>query len=249
MRRALLLLLLAAALGPAAASAQDPAAKPALSAALTACGTGATPGERFALFTGSMPARPGTRRMWMRFDLFERSGPAARWARVPAPSFGRWERSQPRRAGFVYTKRVERLRDAAAYRAVVRFRWFDARGAVQRTTRRTTPVCVQPDRRPDLQVVSIGVVPGAAEGSAIHLVTVANGGLTAAAPFDVGIVAGGEDRVSRVAGLAAGERTTIEVPGRRCRGAEQVSATADVRGEVDEADERDNALSRACDAR
>jgi hypothetical protein len=253
MRRTPVLVLLAALaaalLTIASTASARHAERPPLRATLAACGTGASADERFAIFTGSMPARKGTRRMAMRFDLYERVDGRDRYARLAAPAFGRWERSEPGRAGFVYTKRVERLREAAAYRAVVRFRWYDADGTAQRTLTRTTPPCRQPDRRADLEVESIGVVSGERSGEARYLVTVANAGLSAAGAFDVGLVAGGTEAVRSVAALAPGERTTIELAGPRCEGAETISATVDVRGAVDEADEGDNAYRKLCGAR
>jgi hypothetical protein len=59
----------------------------------------------------------------------------------------------------VWTKRVERLRDGAEYRSSVRFRWYASRGRLQSETRRTTPVCRQPDRRADLAVESLAISP------------------------------------------------------------------------------------------
>ena len=225
------------------------AERPPLRATLDACGTGPTPDERFAVFGGSMPARKGTRRMAMRFDLYERRSRSGRFKRVSAAAFGRWDRSLPDRAGFVYTKQVERLRDGADYRAVVRFRWYDARGETQRTTRRTTPVCEQPDRRADLVVEAVEARPGDAEGAARYLITVANTGLTAAGPFDVGLVAGREEATGSVGGLEAGARTTVEVAGRACEAGAPIAATADVRGAVDEADEDDNEFRTPCGGR
>ena len=250
MRRtsALLLVFLLVALA-SSASAQDglPAERPPLRAALAACQTGATPDERFAIFTGSMPAKTRTVRMAMRFDLYERA-PGAAWKRLPAPEFGRWERSQPLRAGFVWTKRVERLRDGADYRASVRFRWYAAGGRLQSETRRKTPPCRQPDRRADLAVESLTITPASDGRSARYAITVVNTGQTPAGPFDVGLSAA-SDAVRPVPGLEAGQRTTVELTGEPCTGAEAVTATADVRDAVDESDERDNAFRRLCGAR
>src|SRR5687768_10033808 len=142
MRRALLLLLLVAVVPAAPAFAQEE--PPPLRATLAACEAGPDPAERFAVFTGSMPALPGTARMLMRFDLLQRSAGGKRWEPVRAKAFGRWERSGERRAGFIYTKRVERLKQRRSYRAVVRFVWVDADGEVQRRQRRATSLCEQP---------------------------------------------------------------------------------------------------------
>ena len=82
--------------------------------------------ERTATFVGSMPAVAGTKRMWMRFDLFERVAPATDFAAVKAPKLGVWQKSAPGRAssGFVFTQRVQGLTAPASFRAQVRFRWY-----------------------------------------------------------------------------------------------------------------------------
>ena len=240
MRRALVVLL--AALLPAApAYAQE--GPPPLRATLAACESGPDPSERFAVFTGSMPAAVGTRRMLMRFDLLQRREGARRWSRVRATAFGRWERSGERRAGFIYTKRVERLKQRHEYRAVVRFRWVREDGTVQRERRRRTPTCVQPWQRPDLRVELIEVLDGR------YRVTVVNEGIVEARASTLGIVADGEDLVHEVPALAAGERTTVEVAGPRCSPRSMVAVRVDVRGVVKESDERDNRSERPCEGR
>jgi CARDB len=227
----------------APARAQDE--PPPLAATLAACESGPAADERFAVFTGSMPAMRGTRRMAMRFDLLVRSARERAWRPVRARGFGRWQRSDPGRAGFVYTKRVERLAQAASYRAIVRFRWYGAAG-VQRTTVRRTPSCRQPDQRPDLQIDSFAVAPGPDEGSRRYVVGVRNAGRTAAEPFDVGIAGLDGDLLRAVPGLPAGERATVELVGPRCASGDVVAVRLDPRGVVEEADERDNAFRWVC---
>jgi hypothetical protein len=244
-RTPFVVLVLLLALVPATAGAQEQ--RPALAATLAACESGPQPAERFAVFTGSMPALAGTRRMWMRFDLMERRGTSKRWRRLRATAFGRWERSKvPGASGFIYTKRVERLKEAARYRAVVRFRWFDEDGRVQRETRRTTPTCDQPSQRPNLVVEAVGIAPGPDAATYRYLVTVVNAGRTPADAFTLGLVTADRDLVRDVPGLAAGGRTTVEVLGPRCEEGAPVDVTLDVRGVVAESDERDNTSMTAC---
>jgi hypothetical protein len=248
---ALTLLVAAAAALPAAAPAA-PAAPPAssalppLRAALAACSTGATADERFAVFVASMPALPGTRRMAMRFDLYERRLGTRRWIRLGARGFGRWQRSSEGRSGFVYTKRVERLRRGREYRAHVRFRWHGAHG-IQRTAARRTAACAQPDQRPNLRIVA--VAPAGRDGDrARYRVTVANVGASAAGAFAVAAAEARQDGAT-VAGLPAGERMTVEVGGPACEPDRAVAFVVDPDGAVDEADERDNAFRRSCPGR
>src|SRR5687768_4954262 len=156
MRRTLVaLLLLCLAAVPAAAqdagtaaTADTAGARPPLKASLAACSVGAEEDQRFAVFTGSMPAYRGTTRMAMRFDLFIRPTGAREWLPVKGKGLSRWQRSDPGREGFVYTKRVERLLQGNEYRVTVRFRWYQS-GAKRSDRVRRTPVCRQPDQRPN----------------------------------------------------------------------------------------------------
>lgn len=242
-----LILLLSLSLSVPARAQEEP---PPLRAALAACESGPEADARFAVFTASMPARPGTRRMWMRFDLEERRIGAKRWQRLRAPAFGRWDRSKEIGAsGFIYTKRVERLKEAARYRAVVRFRWLDAQGRIQRQTRRTTPVCEQPSQRANLVIEAVSIGPGPDAASSRYVVTVANSGLTPAGAFTLGVATEERELLRDVPGLAAGGRTTVEVVGPRCGDGSPVDVTLDVKGVVEESSERDNASMTACTGR
>src|SRR5687767_4921726 len=123
MRRTLVCLFLVAFAAAVPAVAQDaqPAAggsAPPLKASLAACSVGASDDQRFAVFTGSMPAYRGTRRMAMKFNLYIRPIGATSWLPVKAKGLGRWQRSEPVREGFVYTKRVEGLLQGNDYRVV-----------------------------------------------------------------------------------------------------------------------------------
>jgi hypothetical protein len=227
MRRALLV-----ALAVALVAASPAAGALRLRADVTECTTGATLRDRVAAFTGAMPALPGTERMAMRFDLFDRE------RRVRAAGLGTWERSEPGRAGFVFTKRVEALAAPAAYRARVLFRWYDAEGRVQRRAERRTAVCRQPDPRPQLRVLAVS--PGR--------VLVANLGIGRAGAFGTAVAVGEEPPpVVRLAGgLAAGAVAELALAEPVCVPGATVRAVVDVAGEVDERDERDNAVTLPC---
>jgi hypothetical protein len=242
----LLWLLVAAAPTHVGAQATPPPVPPPLKASLAACESGVTAAERFAVFTGSMPALAGTERMWMRFDLMTRATGAKRWRRVKAPAFSRWDRSAPSRAGFVYTKRVERLEQEASYRAVVRFRWLARRGRVQRERVLRTKACLQPSQRPNLRVVSFAIAPGPDAGHARYVVTLVNAGPVAAGAFAVAISGLSEVLVQPVPGLAPAERTTLEIRGPACQSGAHVTATLDAQGDVRESDEDDNRSVRGC---
>ena len=245
MRRTPVICLLLCLLPAAPAAAQE---RPPLRATLAACESGPEAVQRFAVFTGSMPAHRGTVRMAMRFVLLERRSATDAWRRVSAPKWGRWNRSKPRRAGFIYTKRIERLQPATTYRAIVRFRWYDADGDVQSSAVRRTPLCEQPDQRPNLVVESLEAAGGATIGSeGRYRLTVVNNGRTPAAASVAGLAVENRGEATRdIARLAPGERVTVEVSAPACRPPDSVTVQLDARGQVDEADEQDNRLTVAC---
>ena len=240
MRRAPFVLLALLALGPSGSAWAEE--RPKLAAKLAACETGASPAERFAVFTGSMPALRGTRRMAMRFELQERgsdeSGPQA----VAAPRLGRWNRSKAGVAGFVYTKRVTNLTPGRWYRAIVRFRWHNARGRLQRAAKRVTPFCHQPDQRPNLKFESLR-----SPRSGSYLVTIVNTGMTAAPESTVTVEPHPQRTfIDRVPPLAPGERTSVVVDGDPCERGSVVVVQLDAFRVVDESREHDNRVESDC---
>ncbi|HWT91715.1 MAG TPA: CARDB domain-containing protein [Solirubrobacteraceae bacterium] len=236
--------------GPALAQTPTPTVDPPpLKATLAACASGPTAAERFALFTGSMPAAVGTTRMAMRFDLHVRPiGGGAAWKPVKSKGFGRWERSLAGKSGFVYTKRVERMLPAAEYRTSVRFRWYGAKG-VQRESVRRSPVCAQPDQRPNLTLALVEVVTADAP-TVRYVLEVTNDGATAAGTFDVALSGELEPVRRTVPGLPAGESATVELVGqRRCTPDAPVSFRVDPDDVVEESSERDNRSRWLCGGR
>ena len=241
MRRAPLLCLLLLLAAAAPARAQDE--PPKLAATLAACETGTEAAQRFAVFTASMPARSGTHRMAMRFILQARRSDGD-MRRIKAPKLGRWNRSKKGVAGFVYTKRVTQLAKGRWYRVIVRFRWYDADGDVQRSARRVSAFCHQPDQRPNLELVSLGEAkPGR------YLVTIVNTGLTAAPESTVAIEPRPGDEVRHaVPPLAAKERTTVVIEAEPCEADSVVIVRLDRGRVVDESREGDNRVESDCPA-
>src|SRR5213083_2217385 len=163
------------------ATGQAPVFNLPLKAKLTDCHTGPLLGDRFAVFVGQMPALQGTRRMWMRFDLFERTTTGGHWQHVQVPKFGVWQKSLPGKPGFIYEKRVDQLQAPAAYRVQVRFRWYDAHGNLQRHARRTTHTCHEPDPRPDLAIGKVSATE-AGQGRLRYLIRARNDGRSDVGP-------------------------------------------------------------------
>jgi hypothetical protein len=194
-----------------------------------------------------MPAIAGAARMWIRFDLFQRMAGEAGFAPVALPAWGRWERSEPGRTGFIYTKRVQALRAPGAYRARVRFRWYGTDGRLLRRAQRLTKACRQPDPRPDLRAGALTLAGGLGPATATYLLTVTNAGRGAAGPFDVVLTTAGMPGAPvRVAGLATGESSVVGIPGPRCAAGATVRFVLDAGAAVDESDEADDVVDRPC---
>jgi subtilase family serine protease len=119
---------------------------------------------------------------------------------------------------------------------------------VQRTTSRRTPVCVEPDQRPNLRVATFEAQAGPDAETTRYVLSIVNDGRTAAGAFDVDVV-GAPDAVRTVPGLPAGEHTTVELVGPRCSVDRPVGVRLDVADVVEESDERDNHSRWACGAR
>jgi CARDB len=238
-------LLLAPLAAPVAAGAAPE--RPPLQARLAACTTGATASARRATFTASMPAVAGTARMAIRFELLHRAPGDAAFARVQLPAWQRWERSEPRRTGFIYTKTVRALRAPDAYRASVRFRWYGPNGRVVRRAHRRTPICRQPDPRPDLEAGALTAAPGLGPATVTYLLTVRNAGRGAAGPFAIALATAATPRPPvAVAGLAPGESRVVELAGPPCARGATVRFVLDAGRAVAESDEGDDVVDRAC---
>lgn len=247
MRRPTLIALLALlALGGGAAPAS--ADKLALSAKATTCTTGADDASRAAAFTGAMPAGAQTKRMQMRFVLLQRkgAGPKGTFKKVAVPGWGGWVKSDPDRQGFVFTKRVEALTAPAGYRAVITFRWVDGKGIIQRTATRTTPVCEQPDPRPDLVLDGVdGTATG--KGMAAYTLSIGNEGHSDAVPFAVTVTVGGSASDPVTLGpIVAGGRVTGSLTAPACTPGSMILVTVDVADTVAESVEGDDAVQRPC---
>jgi CARDB len=246
MRRAALLIAVLALAAPAAAHAQAPP----LRAKLTSCQSGPDAIDRTATFTGSMPAIKGTKRMWMRFDLQQRTPPAATFVTIKVPGLGVWQKSAPGKSssGFVFIQRVQALAAPGAYRVTVRFRWYGKAAKLLRSTSRQSATCTQPDQRPNLRVDDLDAARGPQPGQATYNLLVRNDGRTAAGPFDVGLeVAGVAQPVQRLAtGLAASAQDTLTFVAPRCDPGSTLRFTLDAGAEVAESVESDDVVERAC---
>ena len=200
--------------------------------------------DHSAVFQGRMRRIPGTHRMAMRFALLERL-PGQAYQRVDAPGLARWRHSRHGKALFSYRQRVRGLMENGAYRALLAFRWYDARGKLVREERRRSGACDQVGPRPNLRARIVGAEPGATAGVTRYSVRVANRGALPAAAVDVRLsVDGAEAGTAAVPALTPGSSTVVTIRGPRCQ--RTVDAVADPADAIEESDEADNVHSVSC---
>ena len=223
------------------------AAAEAASVKVVDCVPALDPVARTATFEARVRAARDSTRMQVRYTLQVREFDIGGWRRVVAEGLDTWLTSDPGVRRYTYDKTVQNLAAPAAYRAVVRFRWLDAAGAVLKGARRTSAVCRQPDLRPDLDAQRIDAMPGLEPGTGSYAVTVRNDGRTAARTFAVALRAGDEVLMPlTIPGLAPGERRVVAFTGPACMAGAELEATVDPGDYVDERDEGDNVLLVSC---
>ncbi|HXM87519.1 MAG TPA: hypothetical protein VN889_07775 [Solirubrobacteraceae bacterium] len=129
-----------------------------VSATLEACVTSGVQAERSVTFNGEMTAVAGTARMAIRIDLEERAPEELEYHVVSAPGsgLGIWRPADPKVKVYKYVKQVSNLTSPASYRALVRFRWFNAAGHVIKRSERVTVRCLQPPTPSEPTAPSIG---------------------------------------------------------------------------------------------
>ncbi len=194
-----------------------------------------------AVFAGRMTTYRGSAKMQMRFTLQARTPEDRRWHKVSAPGFGTWITVPSGFARYTYEKTVQELLAPASYRAVVHFRWRDARGKLIRSERATSGICRQPDSRPDLVLRDVKADPAG------YVAVVFNRGREAANAFDVrfmrdGVLLGS----ARVAGLEPRAAIDVFLPGPRCAPGTPLEAVVLPHSEVDEANEFNDSVSAFC---
>lgn len=253
MRRLLICACLAAPASlPAAAPAHGPdhdgrhaeAASASASVALTRCRAPARGSDRWASFRARMAAVPGTRRMVMRFTLFERTG-SRRFEPVDAPGLRVWRRSRVGVDVFAYNQTVTGLRRGSTYRMRVDFRWVDTGGRTIARAVRSSADCRQPGSPPNLRTGRIESRPGPTDGTSVYRVEVMNvGGSSAEHVGVVLFVDGANVDAAELDGLRPYERRTVEFVGPSCES--RVRAVVDPEDDVPESSERDNSRARSC---
>jgi len=136
--------------------------QPDVAATLAECVVPGPAGERSATFAAEMTTLPGSARMQMRIEVQERQPGEALFHAIVAPGLSAWRTSDASVHIYKYLRQVTNLGAPASYRALVHFRWLNARGAVIRRAERLTPRCAQPESAPAAaQVEQLGRRPHA----------------------------------------------------------------------------------------
>jgi hypothetical protein len=234
-----------AALAPVlGASAQTPVTR--AKATVVRCVPALDQTQRFGVFQGEMHAVKGANRMQMRFTVLQQL-PGEQFKPVTGTGLDLWNTSRANVAIYRFRKRVENLIAPAAYRTLISFRWLGPKGRVVRNATRLSPICHQPDLRPNLKPGHVGG-KGAGKQRAAYTVAVRNFGRTPASNFDVVLQVNGADQpVQNVAFIAkGGGRQVVKLTAPRCKPGTNLVATIDPDNRVAETNESDNQLVVAC---
>ena len=195
-----------------------------------------------AVFTARIASYRRAARMQLRFTLQALTPDDETWRRIDAAGFGEWITAPPGLGRYVYDKTVQELLAPASYRAVIQFRWRGPGGRLLHAERAISPVCRQPDARPDLVVRSVRV-----EADGRYAALVLNRGHEAAGPFSLELRLDAALLATTVApALQPAQTTTVVLGGPPCASGQQIEAVADPSAEVDEADEDNNSASTLC---
>lgn len=232
------------ALGAALCAPAAHAAKPG-SVRVASCIAGEIGLPGVVRFAVRMDAVPGTRRMALRFRLFERHGDR-RFRRAPADGLDIWRKSRPGVSAFRYEQGVAGLRLGAIYRVVVHFRWYGAGGELIRAARVRSPACRQPGALPNLRIAGVRTRPGQVEGTSVYRVKVVNRSDVEARSVGVLLRVDGEvvDEAETIDLLQPGEARVVTFNGPPCR--RRLTAVVDPKGNIAESRERDNARRLRC---
>ncbi len=222
------------------------------------CTQALNPDNRVVSVASVMRPVSGTRDLAVKFDLLERipgaTGPATV---VQGSGLGVWV--TPAKPALVdlpgdswqITKPVYDLPAPAAYIFRVLFRWTGATGQVIRTATKESPVCKQPELRPDLvvQAITVTALPQQPDKEQ-YAAVIANTGRTAAGPFEVLFTPGDNSAPAThtITLLKPGQSRTVTFAGPVCDPGSPPTVTADATDEVDVVTRAGATLTATCPA-
>jgi hypothetical protein len=238
-RTVALLIVASALLAPASAGAKGPA-----SVKVTQCRTGDDAVDRAVTYRARMRSVPGSARMRLRFVLLARStGDSPQ--QLGSENIGGWRKSDAGVTRFSYSQKVRGLDAGVAYRAVVKFRWYDANGKLIKRAKRRSRACKPSGELPNLELLSVKVSPGKTPGTARYSINIGNTGEGPAEFFVVSLFVNNDAEVDSrtIERMEAGETETIKFNGPACF---KLRAVVDRERSVPETIEDDNVLSARC---
>jgi CARDB len=219
------------------------------------CQTARDPAARGIDLWAVMRPVPHTMRMAMRFDLFEKPRRSGAATKLRAGGLGVWiyptsPKTLGQRPGDVWYEHhpIAQLSIAPAYYKVkVTFRWIGTHNRTLATAVRNSPICFQPELRPDLAVAAIGVrVSPTNPNRDIYSALVRNLGASSAGPFGVQIADGSVIKTKTVQLLDAHSKTVVSFVGPLCDPLAPPTVTVDPTGQIDDFNRANNALNATC---
>jgi len=200
----------------------------------------------------------GTSKMQMKFELMRETKAHPRFAVVHAKGLGSWltpdNPTLGQRAGDVWIVNhpVVDLAAPATYKFRVTFRWIGAQGQTLSTTVQSSSACYQPELRADLFVKSLTANPitsGAGSGQWAYVATIANRGLSGAAPVEVDFADGSSAPIAAtVASVGPKSTARQRFVAPACAPGAMLTVTVDPKQTNDEYNYSNNLLTMPCPA-
>jgi CARDB len=219
------------------------------------CQRALDPPTRAVSITAVMPTLPATKKLALKFELLRRSAQARLFSEVSGHDLRTWVHPDNPTLGqrpgdvWILNHPVVNLLAPAFYRFRVSFRWIGARGRVLRDAVRESPICYEPELRPDLLVRSVTVqaVPGSPQQNA-YIAVIGNAGATAAGPFDVRFTDAGSVQDRTVGSLSPHATIRERFVGAACRSASAPTVTVDPSHQIDVSSRSKASLTATCPA-
>lgn len=219
------------------------------------CQRALDPPTRAVSITAVMPTLSGTEKLALRFELLRRSGASSSFAEVSGRDLRTWVHPDNPTLGqrpgdvWIVSHPVVNLLAPASYRYRVTFRWTGSHGRVLSEIVRQSPVCYEPELRPDLVVKAITVLPIAASPlKNAYTAEVVNNGATAAGPFEVQFSDAGAVQDHTVSSLGAHSAVRERFVGALCTSSSSPTVTVDPGHQVDVYSRSKAALTATCPA-
>lgn len=219
------------------------------------CQTALDPAARAISITAVMRPITGTEKMSMRFQLLKRAKRRGRPVALAGTDLNTWLTPKNPTLGsrpgdrWVVKHPVVDLAGPDFYRFKVAFRWIDASDHVLGKTTRTSAMCFQPERRPDLEVAQIQVAPAPQHpGQDLYLATIRNVGKTISEPFTIQF-SGGSSPTSppKSSGpLRAHQAANVRFLEPPCSASAPATITVYPQNPVDDANPNNNSAKTTC---